>query len=201
MTQTPAIGSEREIEAAAQIGNQLRLARQAQGLSLAALSDQTDVSIGAISNLERGASSPSLRTLLSITNALGVSIGDLFGDGSAPAPPSHSFLVRKGERRKLKFWRTGITKELLTNVDQVDIELLFLTIEPSGSTGESYTHRGEEAGFLIEGELELTVDQETVRLQAGDAFGFRSDRPHSFRNPVDRVARVLWINTGNHKEL
>ena len=200
-TESTVPGTGKGAEAEAQIGEQLRLARQARGLSLAALSEQTDVSVGAISNIERGTSSPSLRTLLSITGALEISIGDLFGDSTAPEQPSHAFLVRKGERRKLKFWRTGITKELLTNVDQVDIELLYLTIEPFGSTGDSYTHRGEEAGFVIEGELELTVESETVRLQAGDAFGFRSDRPHSFRNPSNKVARVLWINTGNHKEL
>jgi len=195
------IAKVRETEAAAQIGDQLRLARQALGLSLAALSEQTEVSVGAISNIERGASSPSLRTLLSITGVLGISIGDLFGGSEDALPHRDSFLVRKEARRKLKFWRTGITKELLTNVSQVDIELLFLTIEPFGSTGESYTHRGEEAGFVIEGDLELTVELETARLKAGDAFGFRSDRPHSFRNPTDRVAQVLWINTGNHKEL
>ena len=193
--------NERETDAAALIGEQLRVARQHRGLSLSALSEQTDVSVGAISNVERGVSSPSLRTLLSITNALGISIGDLFGNAANFPERSTSFATRRNERRKLKFWRTGIMKELLTDIDQVDIELFYLTIEPHGSTGDAYTHRGEEAGFVIEGELELTVDSETVVLQAGDAFGFRSDRPHSFSNPTDQVARVLWVNSGNHKEL
>jgi len=194
-------GKDRDAEAAALIGERLRLARQERGLSLTALSEQTDVSVGAISNIERGASSPSIRTLLNITSALGISIGDLFEDVSLMASPGPGFVVRRRERRKLKFWRTGITKELLTNVDQVDIELFYLTIEPHGSTGDAYTHRGEEAGFVIEGELELTVDGETVLLRAGDAFGFRSTRPHSFSNSTGQLSRVLWINTGNHKEL
>ena len=197
----PDPGNEREIDGAALIGEQLRVARQGRGLSLSALSEQTDVSVGAISNIERGVSSPSVRTLLSITNALGVSIGDLFGNAASLLKRPNSFAVRKSERRKLKFWRTGITKELLTNVDQIDLELLYLTIEPHGSTGDAYTHRGEEAGLVMEGELELTVDSETLVLRSGDAFGFRSDRPHSFSNPTDQVARVLWVNSGNHKEL
>lgn len=183
------------------IGDHLRLARQERGLSLAMLSEQTDVSVGAISNIERGASSPSIRTLLSITSALGISLGDLFGDVNARTKVNTAFVVRRQDRRKLKFWRTGITKELLTNVDQVDIELLYLTIEPYGSTGDAYTHRGEEAGLVLEGALELTVESETVLLNAGDAFGFCSNRAHSFANPTGQVARVLWINTGNHKEL
>lgn len=192
---------ERDADAALLIGEQLRQARQQRGLSLTALSEQTDVSVGAISNIERGASSPSIRTLLSITNALGISLGDLFSDVSPPAAASPAFVVRRNERRKLAFWRTGITKELLTNPEQTDIELFHLTIEPHGSTGDAYTHRGVEAGFVLEGEIDLNVEDETVRLRAGDAFGFRSDRPHSFSNPTARTARVLWINSGNHKDL
>ncbi|WP_371038654.1 helix-turn-helix domain-containing protein [Rhodosalinus sp. FB01] len=183
------------------IGAQLRRARQGAGLSLAALSEVTDVSIGAISNIERGTSSPSIRTLRSLTNALGISIGDLFGEGGEPSRPSPEFVVRRDDRRRLRFWRTGISKELLTRVEQTNIELFYLTIEPYGSTGDAYTHRGEEAGFVIEGLLELTVDSETVVLREGDAFGFRSDRPHSFSNPAGQWARVLWVNTGNEKEL
>ena len=187
--------------ASALIGEQVRRARQDKGLSLSALSEMADVSLGAISNLERGASSPSIRTLLSVTGALGISLGDLFSSIDDVASSRRAFVVRRFERPKLSFWRTGIAKELLTNLGQVEIELFMLTIEPGGSTGEAYTHRGQEAGFVLEGELRLTVESETVVLQAGDSFGFRSHRPHSFSNPTDSPARVLWINTGNHKEV
>lgn len=199
---TPVAAPVADDEAAAVIGARLRALRLTQGLTVAALSERTGVSAGAISHIERGTTSPSIRTLMNITNTLGVSFGDLFADVGQPGAASLDFVIRKQARKHLRFWRTGISKELLTDVTQIDIEVLMLTIEPGGDTGEAYIHRGEEAGVLLEGELRLTVDGETALLREGDSFGFASDRPHSFRNPsAHRPARVLWINTGNHKEL
>ena len=46
----------------------------------------------------------------------------------------------------------------------------------------------------LEGEFELTVDGTTYSLKAGDSFFFRSELPHSYRNPGAIEARVLWVN-------
>ena len=69
-------------------------------------------------------------------------------------------------------------------------------LEPGGSTGdELYTHDGEEAGLVLEGEMILTVDAETWTLQRGDSFRFASRRPHRFSNPDNHAkAVVLWVN-------
>lgn len=185
----------------ASIGARLRKERKAQNLSLATLSQMTGVSIGGLSQIERGANSPSIRTLRSIVDALDLSIGDLFSDNRATESLAVDFVVRSKDRQPLSFWRTGIRKELLTNISLVDIELLLVSIDPEGGTGDSYTHRGEEAGIVLEGRLELTVEDQVVLLDVGDAFGFKSVRPHSFRNGGKDPCKVLWINTGNHKEV
>ena len=49
-----------------------------------------------------------------------------------------------------------------------------------------YTHDGEEAGLVLEGEMTLTVDTETWTLKQGDSFRFASRRPHRFSNPRGR---------------
>jgi quercetin dioxygenase-like cupin family protein len=68
-------------------------------------------------------------------------------------------------------------------------------IEPLSSSDEQISHVGEELGYVIEGELELTPDTERYLLQRGDSFYFPSGVPHSYRNPGKVVTRALWINT------
>nr|WP_256365667.1 cupin domain-containing protein [Thioclava sp. JE_KL1] len=61
--------------------------------------------------------------------------------------------------------------------------MLYETYEPGADTGaEAYAHEGEEGGFVIEGELLLTVGETTELLRAGDAYLFDSRLPHRFRN-------------------
>jgi quercetin dioxygenase-like cupin family protein len=48
---------------------------------------------------------------------------------------------------------------------------------------------------LLDGEIELTVDNRSYQLREGDSFYFRSERPHSYINNQKKVARVLWVNT------
>ena len=68
-------------------------------------------------------------------------------------------------------------------------------VSPGASNGGAIDHIGEEVGFVLEGEFELTVGSTTYRLKAGDSFFFRSELPHSYRNPGKATARVLWVNS------
>jgi uncharacterized cupin superfamily protein len=66
---------------------------------------------------------------------------------------------------------------------------------PGCDSGGDLQHEGEEFGYVLEGEIELTVAGRQYTASAGDSFLFRSERPHSFRNKGTREARVVWINT------
>jgi quercetin dioxygenase-like cupin family protein len=107
-------------------------------------------------------------------------------------------VVTRGlQRPELKLWRSGISKQLLSAAGSDNRLNLFLVhIDPGGSAGdELYTHDGEEAGLVLEGEMMLTVDSETWSLKTGDSFRFASRRPHRFSNPAqDAKAVVLWVN-------
>ena len=70
------------------------------------------------------------------------------------------------------------------------------TYEPGGNTGDDlYTHAGEEAGMVLKGEIELTLDCQIFRLQTGDSFSFSADIPHRYRNPGTVEAQIVWANT------
>jgi transcriptional regulator with XRE-family HTH domain len=179
------------------VGQRIRDLRHEHKLSLETIADRTDLSIGFLSQIERGLSSPSLRVLATLADVLGVGIAALFG-ASPNADGAPDQVVTRGlQRPELKLWRTGVSKQLLSPASPDNRLNLFLVhLEPGGSTGdELYTHDGEEAGLVLEGEMMLTVDSETWSLKTGDSFRFASRRPHRFSNPAnDAKAVVLWVN-------
>ena len=56
---------------------------------------------------------------------------------------------------------------------------------------------GEEAGIVVQGEIELTVDQKIYQLVTGDGYFFQTHLPHRFRNLGDVTAKVVSANTGS----
>jgi transcriptional regulator with XRE-family HTH domain len=179
------------------VGRRLRDLRHKANLSLEIVAGRSALSVGFLSQIERGLSSPSLRVLATLADVLGVGIAALFGssDGSGNAP--QGVVTRASGRAELKLWRTGISKQLLHPADADGRLNLFLVhMRPGGHTGdELYTHDGEEAGLVLQGTMTLTVDDETWTLRAGDSFRFASRRPHRFGNPAKRAkAVVLWVN-------
>ena len=180
-----------------EVGQRIRDLRRTRSLSLETVAAQTDLSIGFLSQIERGLSSPSLRVLATIADTLGVGIAGLFGAKAGAEGASDGVVTREGERAELNLWRTGISKQLLSPAGADGRLNLFLVhMEPGGSTGdELYTHDGEEAGLVLEGAMTLTVDAETWTLKTGDSFRFASRRPHRFSNPSsDNKSVVLWVN-------
>jgi transcriptional regulator with XRE-family HTH domain len=177
------------------VGQRIRDLRRSRAMSLEAVAARTDLSIGFLSQIERGLSSPSLRVLATLADVLGVGIAGLFGAGAKAAPDA--IVTREGKRAELNLWRTGISKQLLSPAgSEGRLNLFLVHMEPGGSTGdELYTHDGEEAGLVLSGKMKLTVDAESWTLKQGDSFRFSSRRPHRFSNPSpDAKAVVLWVN-------
>ena len=179
------------------VGQRIRDLRRSRKLSLEVVAGSTDLSIGFLSQIERGLSSPSLRVLATLADVLGIGIAGLFGAKETAGTGSDAIVTREQQRAELNLWRTGISKQLLSpSGSDGRLNLFLVHMEPGGSTGdELYTHDGEEAGLVIEGEMNLTVDAESWTLKQGDSFRFASRRPHRFSNPSDKAkAVVLWVN-------
>ena len=179
------------------VGRRIRDLRRVRQFSLETVAARTELSIGFLSQIERGLSSPSLRVLATLADVLGVGIAALFGASPSADGGSDQVVTRGQQRPELKLWRTGVSKQLLSPASaDSKLNLFLVHLEPGGSTGdELYTHDGEEAGLVLEGEMLLTVDSETWSLKTGDSFRFASRRPHRFSNPAqDAKAVVLWVN-------
>lgn len=179
----------------ASVGERVRQLRRQRELSLQQVAQRAELSVGFLSQLERGLSSPSLRDLIRVATALETDLGVLFEATGARVEAGDSLVTRPAERQEVAF-HDGITKQLITPHGDAALRLYLITMEPGGRTGEAlYSHAGEEAGLVLQGRLLLTVETADHLLQEGDSFRFRSDRPHRFSNASGMVTRVLWVNT------
>lgn len=179
----------------ATVGRRIRQLRRERGLQLEAMAARTGLSIGYLSQIERGLSSPSLRALAALTELFGVSLGELFGALVSPGAQD-AVVVREADRPTLALWRAGIYKQILAKPGAGSRISLYLVLLDSGadSGAEMYTHKGEEAGMVLTGQMTLTVGTRTWRLKKGDSFRFPSTTPHRFANPGRSPASVIWMN-------
>lgn len=176
------------------VGARVRALRKRKRVSLQVLSAASGLSIGYLSQIERGISSASVRALALIADGLGSGLDAIFLPDSGASGQADVFAFRVSERRGLGFWRDGIEKELLTPGEGGAINLYLVHLAPGGCSGEAaYTHTGSEAGFVLDGAFSLTVDGETRMMEAGDAFRFNSNRPHRWRNDGALPCRILWV--------
>lgn len=182
-----------------EVGTRIRGLRHARGLSLETVAARAGLSVGFLSQAERGLSSPSLKALAALADAFGVPIGAFFSEGAVAdteAGAEAGVVVPAAGRPTLQLWRAGITKQLLTpGGSRSGLNVFLVLLAPGADTGqEAYTHRGEEAGLVLEGALRLTVEGDSWVLGAGDSFRFASERPHRFANAAQGETRVVWVN-------
>jgi len=178
------------------LGLAVRQARQARGFSLKQVADGAHISVGLLSQIERGISSPSVRALRAICGVPELPVQALFGGEEGPGNQEAHRIVRFNRRRSVDFGSKGMIKEFLTVQDEGALQVMEIALEPGGGSGdEPYNHDGEECGVVLEGRLELYIDGSVYRLGEGDAFHFESALPHKFRNLANGRTRVLWITT------
>jgi transcriptional regulator with XRE-family HTH domain len=185
-------------DADVRVGRRIRALRLERGLSLADLAGRTGISIGALSQIERGMTSLRVKVIWPLAAALDIEPSRLIVDESDTA--NDLYCVRAGKRRPMPVHSEGIAKELLSPPGAALTGML-VTVEPDGGTAEAYAHAGHEFGFVSSGEVELTVDAATYTLREGDSFAFKSTLQHSFRNAGKERCTILWVNTTKPSEV
>lgn len=180
----------------ARLGMRLRLARQTHGMTLKALADEANCSESLLSKIENGKSMPSLPLLHRLAKVLSINIGWMFeetdGEEGIVFPHETRPLIaldplRRGEGISLERVIPYSPGHLL----QCNIH----HIEEGGKSAGPIEHPGEEVGYLLDGEIELMVGKQTFKLTKGDAFVFKSEIPHSYRNIGKGRASIFWVNT------
>ena len=175
-----------------EIGKRLRRLRKERHMNLAELAEKSGVSIGLISQIERDLVAPSVVSLYHTAQALGTDISYFF----STSDPCY-VLQRKGTH-KIISTNSGLDEHLMLSPDRPNRAMDFLLLTLKG--GEAYdreqiSHQGEEYCYVISGELTILIDDEELKLQAGDSLWLSSNHPHLYINCGDEDCRSIWAIT------
>lgn len=178
------------------LGFQVRDLRRAKRLTLTELAQRINRSVGWLSQIERGMSEVSISAMHEISRELDVQISWFFRSETAPDSDEIGFVVRKSNRRTMSFHGSGVHEEILSPSISGELLLIETTFAPGARTGDrDRERRGEEAGVVLSGTLELQVEEKTLRLEPGDSFAFTRKGPHRCHNPGAVPTVVLWVHT------
>lgn len=161
------------------IGTQVKSLRTALGMTMADLSKATSLSLGMLSKIENGQTSPSLATLQALSAALNIPLASFFQKFDEAREASH---VKAGtgltiERRGT---RSGHVYQLLGAPlrNKVHLEPYLITLTKDSDAYPLFQHAGVEFIYMLQGELVYRhVDKDYV-MTPGDALFFDAGAPH-----------------------
>jgi transcriptional regulator with XRE-family HTH domain len=172
-------------------GRAVKQRREAAGFTLRDLAARSDISASMISDVERGAKSPTVTTIVRLAQALGVSAAALI-DGSAE-PAARIRVLRRGEGAGGAYpapWESLGPAGPGSRIDFVRYH-----IPPSTTLGPSSAHaQGTiEHMHVAMGTVRVTVGEETAELFAGDGCSCRTDAPHGVENPDPSTEALIYL--------
>ena len=166
----------------------MRAQRHRLSMTLQQLSATSGVSVGYLSQVERGNATPTLGTLTQIAQALEVDAGYF-----VRPPRAVDSLTRGAGRPKFAVAGSSIEYEQI-GAERAGHELTsFVMNVPPGYESEVVTHIGEEIIYILEGEISQMVGEREYLMGVGDSLHYLGSTPHCWSNKTSRLARILWV--------
>lgn len=169
------------------LGSRIRQKRTEKNMSMKELSDQTGLSTGFISQVERDLTEPSITSLRKISEALEVALFHFFVDEER-----EERVVRKDARQKIHFPESHVVYELLSPDLNRQMETFMGTLEPGAVTStEAMAHDGEEVIYILEGTMYIRIGNEEYTLEEGDTIYYFGTIPHVIQNRGEMTLKFL----------
>jgi len=179
-------------------GEKIRLVRERRGMTLKEVGAKANVSESLVSQIERNKVSPSVDTLMAITDALEIDPEYLFRDYKKKRKIK---IIEESQRHSLTlndiiYYQMASISENDSTSKNTEVETMMIEIKPGGQKGDiEYGHPGNEIGIILTGSGELLYGTESYELNTGDSVSFSSDIPHILMNKGDDIMKAIWIIT------
>ena len=197
LTQDPHRVSEpREKNLEAAIGRSVRSFRRQKAMTVADLSKQTGLSIGMLSKIENGITSPSLSTMQSLAHALSVPITAFFRRFEENREVMHvkaGHAVEKDRAGTRSGHQYNLLGHIGANASGVIVEPYMITLSESSDVFPTFQHDGIELLYMLEGEVEYRHGEQTFLMKPGDSLFFDADAPHGPEKLLKLPARFLSV--------
>lgn len=178
------------------IGREVRNCRRQQNMTVAELAEKTGLSIGMLSKIENGNTSPSLTTLQILSDALSVPITCFF---QKYEETREAVQIKDGEGLEIERVGTraghqyNILGVLGSNSSGVIMEPYLITLTDNSDVFPTFQHDGIELLYMLEGSVLYRHDDKQFELNAGDSLLFDADAPHGPDKLITLPARFLSI--------
>ena len=178
------------------IGREVRAYRRKQEITVAELSATTGLSIGMLSKIENGNTSPSLTTLQTLANALSVPLTAFFRRFEETRTAVHTKadegveMEREGTRANHQYNLLG---HIGSNASGVIVEPYLITLSDQADVFPTFQHAGIETIYMLEGEVGYRHGDQVYDLKPGDTLFFDADAPHGPEVLMSLPARYLSI--------
>jgi transcriptional regulator with XRE-family HTH domain len=188
--------NEREKVLEVAIGREVRSYRRQQEITVAELSGLTGISIGMLSKIENGNTSPSLTTLQALANALSVPLTSFFRQFEETRQAVHTKagegvgIERDGTRANHQYNLLG---HIGSNASGVIVEPYLITLTAESDIFPTFQHGGIETIYMLEGKVDYRHGDTVYPLTPGDTLFFDADTPHGPEKLVQLPARYLSI--------
>jgi len=178
------------------IGQKIKSLRGERQLTLDQLAKESGVSKSMLSQIERGLTNPTLATIWSLTQSLGIEIAELLSGGEDNEAPALYFSVTKNHETPEIQSADGLCNlRILGPVDKVsETEWYDLTLQPGGILESDGHGKGTvEHITVLEGSLEVRHSQASQEIIAGDTARYQADVPHYIENKGKTSAHALMV--------
>lgn len=168
----------------------LKQLRVQRGLTLEQLAQSSGLTRSYLSKVERGMSSPSIESALSISNALGISVEKLFGHREEEGDPVTIVRSHEGAGKDPEAYLSLVAG---LNPDRT---MRAFVVRPGNQSGRGRTtshHDGEEILYVLKGRIEMQVGRSVEMLAVGDCVHFNSSIPHKLSSVGNVPASALVI--------
>jgi transcriptional regulator with XRE-family HTH domain len=175
------------------VGQNLKRLRSQRGLSLEKMAQASGVSRAMLGQIELAQSTPTINVLWKIAAALDVPLSALISErptgGTVVLAAEHAKILTSHDGkyssralfpfdvpRKVEFYELRLHAQAIERADP----------HPPGTT---------ENLVVSQGAVEISVEDKSFQLGAGDAILFEADVPHAYRNPGPTEAVMYLVMT------
>lgn len=187
--------SQRQLKPKFDLGAKIKSTRLMRGISQKKLAGLTGVTPSTISQVEKNHIYPSLPALFRIAESLSVEVATLFKEHGT----GQNVYVYPADSRSVtslsKIVKDNAEAELLLPPDiDTPAEATIIRIRPGKKlAGHFGGHKGKELGYLLSGQLEMTIESQSYKVNPGDTIYLQKDIPGSWSNTSDQTAELFWL--------
>ena len=72
---------------------------------------------------------------------------------------------------------------------------LHMMLNPGQSFDQDFPHDGEEFGYVLKGEILLTIGKRKIKVKKGESFYFTANKVHQITNKASTPAEFIWVSS------